>query len=114
MTNKYQTWIEEHYPTPESARLHCAEATAAMITKFPELRRVRGHAFIGLSFRTHWWCVASDGTIVDPTAHQWALLPLQYNVIPNDAEEPHGKCYECGVLLFRSKGDDSYYCMGCK
>lgn len=114
MTNKYQAWINEHYPTPDSAHLRCEEATAAMVVAFPELRRVRGHALIGLNFRAHWWCVDPNGTIVDPTAHQWALLPLQYDAIPDDFEEPHGKCYECGALLFRSKGDDAYYCAECK
>lgn len=113
MTNKYQAWIEKHYPTQESAYLSCKEATAAMVAEFPELRRVRGHALIGLSFRAHWWCVTPDDTIVDPTAHQWELPPLQYDGIPDDSEEPHGKCYECGALLFRSKGDDSYYCAEC-
>ena len=114
MTNKYQAWIEEHYPTRELAHLRCKEATAAMVTEFSELRRVRGHVHIGLNFHAHWWCVTSDGMIIDPTAHQWALLPLQYDALPEGAEEPHGKCYECGALLFCSKGDDSYYCVGCK
>lgn len=113
-SNVYQDWIEKHYPTPESARLRCVEATMKMLFEFPELRRVRGYALIGLNFRAHWWCVAPDGTIVDPTMHQWKSPPSQYDAILDGAEEPHGKCYECGALLFRSKGDDSYYCVECK
>ena len=29
-------WISTHYPTPESARLNCAEATEAMIADAPK------------------------------------------------------------------------------
>ena len=112
--NVYQDWIKKYYPTPESAHSQCAEATIKMSLEFPELRRVRGYALVGIDFRAHWWCVTPDGTIVDPTMQQWTLTPLQYDAIPDDTEEPHGKCYECGSLLFRSKGDDSYYCRECK
>jgi hypothetical protein len=99
----FGSWITERYPTPESAKLQCAEATTAMVAAFPTLRRVRGHAMIGIDFRTHWWVLTPEGKIIDPTAHQW-----------EDAEEPCGKCIYCGDLLYRSRGADSYLCENCK
>ena len=110
----FGSWIAERYPTPESAKLQCAEATAAMVEAFPTLRRVRGHAMIGIDFRPHWWCVTERGEIVDPTAHQWPATPAFYDAIPEDSEEPCGKCIYCGDLLFRSRGADSYLCENCK
>lgn len=114
MTNAYQAWIKEHYPTPASAKLQCETATTLMINVFPELCRVRGYAFVGCYTRPHWWCVTKDGEIIDPTVIQYESKPAFYEEIPLEAEEPHGKCYECGALLFRSKGDDSYYCAECE
>lgn len=105
-------WISNHYPTPELARLNCAEATEAMVAAFPDLRRVRGHAMIGVHLRPHWWCVTPDGRVVDPTAIQWETKPAFYMPLDSD-EEPHGKCYNCGELLFVSRGDESYWCSEC-
>jgi hypothetical protein len=110
----FGSWIAERYPTPESAKLQCAEATAAMVDAFPTLRRVRGHAMIGIDFRPHWWCIAQEGEIIDPTAHQWSTPPVFYDAIPEDVEEPCGKCICCGDLLYRSRGADSYLCENCK
>jgi hypothetical protein len=110
----FGSWIAERYPTPESAKLQCAEATAAMVAAFPTLRRVRGHAMIGIDFRPHWWCISPDGEIIDPTAHQWSASPVFYDAMPEDAEEPCGKCIYCGDLLYRSRGADSYLCENCK
>lgn len=112
--SEFESWIADHYQTPESAKLNCMEATESMAAAFPELRRVRGHAMVGLHDRPHWWLVKTDGEIVDPTAHQWGVQPSSYCEIPLDAEEPHGKCYECGVELYRSRGAQSYFCENCK
>ena len=114
MNAQHSTWITERYPTPESARLQCAEATSAMLRDFPDLRRIRGHVMVGIDYRPHWWCVDSADDIVDPTAHQWSPPPVFYEPLPDDAEEPHGKCHHCGSLLFRSRGADSYFCEECK
>jgi len=110
----FRSWIAERYPTPQSAKLQCAEATTAMVAAFPTLRRVRGHAMIGIDFRPHWWCLTPEGEIIDPTAHQWAAPPVFYDAMPEDAEEPCGKCISCGDLLYRSRGADSYICENCK
>jgi hypothetical protein len=109
----FSLWINAKYPTKESAKLKCAEATAAMIAEFPSLRRVRGVAMVGIHFRPHWWCIAPSGEIVDPTAHQWDRPPVFYDALPDDAEEPHGKCLYCGDFLFRSRGAGSYICESC-
>ena len=109
----YSTWISAQYPTSESARLQCASATLAMVEEFPHLRRVRGQAMVGIDFRPHWWCVTPDDETIDPTAHQWPAQPVFYEALPDDAEEPSGKCIYCGNLLFRSMGANSYLCKNC-
>ena len=113
MKTEYRAWITERYTTPESAKLQCAEATKEMVAAFPELRRVRGHAMVGVDLRPHWWCLTTDGKIIDPTAHQWDQPPVFYDMIPEGAEEPHGKCLECGDLLYYSQGDNSHFCKDC-
>lgn len=111
--DQYTHWIAECYPTAESASLQCAEATLALVEAFPELRRVRGHAMVGVNERPHWWCITPDGTIIDPTAHQWPTAPVFYEALPDDAEDPHGKCLHCGSLLFRSNGAGAFFCENC-
>jgi len=106
-------WIKTHYPTSESARLQCAEATLALTQAFPYLRRVRGHAMVEIHLRPHWWCLTETGDILDPTAHQWPNPPTFYELLPDNFEEPHGKCLECGELLFRYRGAQSFHCENC-
>jgi len=83
----FVSWISERFPTPESAKLQCAEATASMSSAFPQLQRVRGHAMVGIDFRPHWWCITTEGEIIDPTEHQWDRPPVFYEALTND-EEP--------------------------
>jgi hypothetical protein len=111
--DQYTHWISEHYPTTESASLQCAEATLALVRAFPELRRVRGHAMVGVNLRSHWWCVTPSGDVIDPTAHQWTTVPVFYEPLPDDAKEPHGRCLHCGDLLFRSNGAGAFFCENC-
>ncbi len=110
MLQKYREWINYYYPTKESARLQCKQATIAMQEEFPELKRVRGNVQVGLSFRPHWWLVDNKGVIVDPTAHQWDIKVIEYYELPEDAEEPLGKCINCGELSYKSRGGQTYYC----
>jgi len=51
----------------------CKEMSEAAVLADPTLRLVRGHYYCPLWGRDeqHWWCVKSDGTIVDPTARQF-------------------------------------------
>jgi hypothetical protein len=112
MRTDYGEWMCGNYPTPEASRLKCDIATAQMVEAFPELRRVRGHAMVGIDFRPHWWCVAPCGGVVDPTANQWETPVVFYEPLESE-EEPIGKCINCGGLLFRSLGADSHLCQHC-
>lgn len=98
-------WIKTHYPTMESAQGKCAEATLEMQKEFPHLTRHRGH----VNGRPHWWLKDGD-EIIDPTAHQFEG-DLHYEEYTGS--EPHGKCYDCGELLFRDHGDGSFRCFAC-
>jgi hypothetical protein len=109
----FMVWVSSNYPTQESAKLKCAEATTRMKEQFPRLRRVRGEVMVCTQMRPHWWCVTDGGEIVDPTAHQWDTPVVFYKEIADDAEEPVGKCIYCGSLLYRSKGANSYLCENC-
>jgi len=102
----YGLWVKSNYPTPESARLQCAEATEKMVSDFPELKRVRGLADVKEPHdlpptRTpHWWCVTSDGNVVDPTAHQYPTHIIKYSEADEDKGPPTGKCPNCGDLSY--------------
>jgi hypothetical protein len=97
----YAQWIEAQ----AWGQGMCAEATYAMIAAFPELRRVRGHVFLAGTDKSpaHWWCVAPDGAIVDPTKHQFPNL-VGYEEWVEGEEEPVGRCCNCGGYIFASSG----------
>lgn len=104
MDKRYATWIRENVPDP---KLACREVTEAMVGAFPELRRVCGTYVCQLAGpRPHWWCLAPDGAVVDPTAAQFVSLG------EGDYEEfsqgpPLGKCLCCGSFVF--EGSHSFY-----
>lgn len=98
---RYADWIATHYPTPESAYGQCDAATTAMLAAFPELRRVRGHYYcLVWGERSHWWLVAPDGAIVDPTACQFPSRGGVYEPWSEGADEPSGKCPNCGGYVY--------------
>ena len=115
----YEDWIREHCADWKS---RCVERTAEMAAAFPELRRVRGWVTIAWGGRVldreHWWLVTPAGQVVDPTARQFSDPGyifaggriLGYQELPDDAEEPVGKCMSCGSYYYRSQGGDSYSC----
>lgn len=101
----------------ELARAECNSWTMRFVEKFPHLKRVAG--FYGAPedvwlndpdeeiYRTeHWWCVDTDGTIVDPTAEQFMHGDFVYT--PFD-EAKHrikiGRCMECGDDIFGLKAE---------
>lgn len=108
----YRNWIEDNYPTSDSAKRKCAEATQLMVEMFPELIRVRGLVHVEEPFdlpptkTTHWWCVDPEGFIVDPTAHQYPTWISKYDPVDEDKGEPTGKCPNCGDLCY----DHAYLC----
>jgi hypothetical protein len=105
----YAAWMTQ--VTPEEARRQCRELTAAMAELFPELRRVRGHYDDPLTGRRpHWWLVAPDGAVVDPTASQFAPCG---DYVPRDESlpEPTGVCLGCGAEVY---GGDTFCGSRCR
>jgi len=102
----YDGWIANNYPDANAARLQCAEATTKMVEDFPELKRVRGLASVAEPMdlyptRTpHWWCVTPEGSIVDPTAHQFPTRIIKYDEADEARGAPTGKCPNCGDLSY--------------
>jgi hypothetical protein len=92
----YQEWIAAHQPL--NPRGQCATMTERMAAAFPELRRVRGHYLCVDGRFTHWWLVAPDGAIVDPTREQFTDQHGDYEEFTG--AEPTGKCLNCGDLVF--------------
>tara|TARA_R110002124_G_C8974544_1_gene515750 strand:+ start:12602 stop:12901 length:300 start_codon:yes stop_codon:yes gene_type:complete len=67
MDYNYSDWIEENYPTPESAENQCNNAVSLMMGKFPELKLCVGK-FNGIF---HCWLEDLEGGIIDPTIKQF-------------------------------------------
>lgn len=109
--NGYAEWITVNVGQANVFGL-CAGYTLRMLDAFPELTRVRGHYYDSAwGERAHWWLVTPDGEIVDPTASQF---PSQgsgvYVPWEEGAEEPCGRCINCGDESFRSRGGDASVC----
>lgn len=87
----------EHEPPearlPYVLRGWCRSAVEEMVRAFPELRKARGH-YAG---REHWWCVAPDGIIWDPTAKQFWI---QGAYVEYTGPDPVGKCMNCGDYVW--------------
>src|SRR6478609_5090804 len=100
----YGQWIAEYVTRCNGfVRGKCAEATAEMAQAFPELRRVAGFALASWGDDQHWWCVAPDGSVVDPTAAQFGGVIFRYEEI--ELANPHrpiptGACGNCGEPAF--------------
>ena len=105
MKRKYQDWINN---INNNVTGLCADITQDMITKFPELKRIRGHYYCVIwGQREHWWCVDSDNSIVDPTASQFPGKGSgEYVEWDESQPEPTGKCRECGEYCY----DDNNFC----
>lgn len=64
MDLKYETWIKVNYPDGGYGK--CSEAVQKMCVEFPELKTERGHYYCAFwGERSHWWCVDSEGKIVE-------------------------------------------------
>lgn len=105
MDPRYEAWIKENIADPYGC---CQEATLKMQEAFPELERIRGHYYCPIwGQREHWWLVAPDQSIVDPTSEQF---PSKGNAVyePWDEtqDEPTGICMECGSYTYGGK----YFC----
>jgi hypothetical protein len=71
MKEIYKIWIE-NWLSRNNPVGKCAEATMEMKKAFPELTRVGGDFFCPKWLQSsHWWLIAPDGSIVDPTIGQF-------------------------------------------
>lgn len=114
MSDAHTEWIRSYVARTPFVRGKCATATTEMVAAFPELRRVGGLVEVEWPGATrpvrkeqHWWCVAPDGEIIDPTVSQFAIPPFSddYEELDLTSEEararvPTGRCVSCGEDAF--------------
>lgn len=107
MKPEHAAWIAAYLDERQGIiRGMCGHATDEMVKSFPELTRTGGfvhHDNGGIT--EHWWCVTSDGEVVDPTAAQFATGSLRYEEFdPADQEHREnvrvGRCLNCGMDLY--------------
>ncbi len=74
---------------------------------FPELKRERGNVYIRSGHhRPHWWLIAPNGDIVDPSNSQFqeSYYGADNGIIEYipliDKRVPKGNCMNCGDLCF--------------
>jgi len=108
VSDAYQAWIDAYVSnTPNRyVRGKCGKATLAMVEAFPELRRQAGFVHVDWGREQHWWCVAPDGSIVDPTRSQYPggyvylYEPLDLDNPDDVARTPTGKCANCSGPIY--------------
>lgn len=117
---KYRDWMKENYPTRTQSMGQCGKATERMVKEFPELRRTNGFIVV-MGYpepQMHWWCVDTEGNIVDPTRNQYSesgYVVAGYEEIDDehDARKFHrGKCMNCGEYYY-VKPEVKKYGLGC-
>ena|ERR1019366_3033477 len=93
MSPKHAAWIERYVKAHQYLRGLCGPATKEMVEAFPELKRAAGFAD-GVE---HFWCVAPDGEVVDPTGAQFGVCQIiEYSPFKPGDEVRIGTCMECG------------------
>jgi hypothetical protein len=81
----------------------CREAVNVLAVLCPEVTPTRGQVVMldppdgDTRPWPHWWAVAPDGSIVDPTASQFPS-DLEYRPLDEAKGEPTGRCPNCGGL----------------
>lgn len=94
----------------------CSTHVKKFLEKFPELTHQRGwvnsqeRQASGARGGEHWWCVAPDGSIVDPTLNQFYFWrepeKLVYRIFdPEKDVIPIGKCMNCGMEVWGLEKD---------
>jgi hypothetical protein len=98
--DEYEAWIETLVKEHGTALMgQCQVAVRNMVLAFPELRAVAGHSYGVWGKRGHWWLVAPDGEIVDPTISQFPG-PIEYEEWVPGSEVRVGKCMNCGEEIW--------------
>jgi hypothetical protein len=96
----YEEWIATYLArVGNNGYGKCQAATGEMVAAFPELTIVRGHVEASWGRRSHFWCTAPDGSIVDPTAAQFPAL-FGYDPWKPGDEIMVGKCMNCGEEIW--------------
>ncbi len=123
----YASWTAEYVLRHKDfVRGKCADATKEMVAAFPELKRVAGLLTVLWLHRTgpraaptieqHWWCVAPDGSVVDPTIRQFdgayiiSREPLDLDDPEARRKVPTGKCMDCGAQTYEGSAFCSETC----
>lgn len=108
IATRYKKWIDQNYPTTESALGNCHQACKAMKQAFPELEQTNGFAHLSYNNveQPHWWLKDSKGNIVDPTYRQFeGHLILEYQEIDDShpaRNHPRRKCCNCGEYFYET------------
>ena len=78
----------------------CGPWSKRFTEQFPQLRAERGF-YNGWE---HWWCVDTDGSIVDPTVQQFGVEsgdPSHYKILDLEKDEVYlGRCANCGESIY--------------
>lgn len=93
-----QEWIGNYVKRcggPQRTRGKCMDAAQEMASVFPQLRVEKGHVESANGREAHWWCVDTDGSIVDPTRGQFHGV-VEYEAFQEGDEVRLGRCMECG------------------
>ncbi|HWI04315.1 MAG TPA: hypothetical protein VNT52_10925 [Acidimicrobiales bacterium] len=99
----YAEWITANVVT---AYGQCQKYAEAMVAAFPELRLARGwYDDLLWGARQHWWCVAPDGRVIDPTVSQFPgpKYAEAYREITDESEIPTGICMVCGDACYEGR-----------
>jgi hypothetical protein len=106
---KYHESQRDTLPEARIVKARCMEFTKAFCIRFPELRPERGWVKTAIldhqdyKGQEHWWCVAPDSTIVDPTLNQFGFWDreLVYTVFNPEVDHIYiGKCCNCGMEIY--------------
>ena len=104
---RYTDWIQGYvHRHADFVRGQCENAVKEMVAAFPELRMAKGHVETEWGKDAHWWCVAPDGSIVDPTVSQFPWV-LDYEEYRAGDKIRIGRCTDCGEPIWAVPGDDT-------
>ncbi len=95
----YDEWIADFVSKRRVIRGACGHAVNEMVEAFPELERVAGWVTFSGGCSEHFWCVAPDGSIVDPTASQF-YGKLRYVAFQPGDKVRVGRCMNCGDGIY--------------
>ena len=100
-SQSYSEWVDNLNLDQKIDR--CKEVCHEMQSRFPELKIVSGYVTLESRpdrLEDHWWLVADQGKIIDPTANQWTVPIVEY-VDPNQLDaEPTGRCPVCYRICY--------------